>query len=355
MFKKFHPSFLSDRNDGKKEDCWSESVTSWRRTISPVPSFLLRPQSKIAQGKKETVLKKEENDPLKKQDSKKGASRKNSELSRIYLTDQEKKIFGKKSPYDIQNKNERYVFTMTKFSFWTVLGSLLILGVLFFFCGFGLALYLMTSSPSFLAKIEHKISWKGKNLEEVLEKKMDSHEKHTAKTPEKTTTPAATQEPLVLARVASMENTSSSSHDAPLPMSEAGPGATPSSEQASHKEPASAVSSSSPLSSSPLKKSPLLSSALKNVPQEISSYSLEYGTFVTRADALKRVDELTQKGYHPIVVRIKGALHTVSFSVRCGDYLTRESAVKDLQHADKEFGPRVVRNSSEATVVYPSR
>ncbi|MBS0186251.1 MAG: SPOR domain-containing protein [Proteobacteria bacterium] len=352
MFKKFPPSFFSDHNDGKKEDRLSQSVTPWRLTVSPVPSFLLRPQSKIEKGKKETVLKKEEKDSLKKQDSKKDTLRVNSELPRIYLTDQEKKIFGKKSPYDIQNTNERYVFTMTKFSFWTVLGSLLILGILFFFCGFGLALYLMTSSPSFLAKIEHKISWKGKNLEEVLEKKMDSHEQHTTKNPEKTTTPAAAQEPLIMARVASMQNTSSPSH-APLPISEPAPEGMPSSEKVSHKEPTPATSSSSSLSSSPLKKSPLLSSALKNAPQELSSYSLEYGAFVTRADALKRVDELTQKGYHPIVVRIKGALHTVSFSVRCGEYSTRESAVKDLQHADKEFGPRVVRNSSEATVVYP--
>ncbi len=351
MFKKLSSSFFSENSDGKKEDRLSKSVASWRKTVSPVPSFLLRPQQKTTKGKKEASVKIEESALPKKQGSKKLAFEKKSELPRFYLSDQEKKTFGKASLYDVQNTQERYVFTMTKFSFWTVLGSLLILGILFFFCGFGLALYLMTSSPAFLAKIEHKIAWKGHSLES-LEKKLDHKDKSTSPS-EASPSPA----PLVSAHVATLENSPPpSSPVSPLsprvvqsPAEEPGP----SSEGSSHKIPKPDSSSSVLPSRPPLKESPFMAKSSQNSEKSLAPYSLEYGNFATRGEALKRADSLAQKGYHPIIVRLKGALHIFSFSVRCGNYPTRESAVKDLQNADKEFESTVVRNSSESAVVYP--
>ncbi|HQS84123.1 MAG: hypothetical protein B7Y25_04350 [Alphaproteobacteria bacterium 16-39-46] len=345
MFKKLSSSFFSENSDGKKEDHLSESVSSWRKTVSPVPSFLLRPQQKTTKGKKEESVKIEESTLPKKQGSKKLPLEKKTELPRFYLSDQEKKTFGRASLYDLQNIQERYVFTMTKFSFWTVLGSLLVLGVLFFFCGFGVALYLMTSSPAFLEKIEHKIAWKGDSLES-LEKKFDHKDKSTSTS--EASSPSAS---LVSVRAVPLDNSPSPA----LPLPPGGASSTaaePVSPSEGHKSMPDSPSLVLP-SRSPLKESPLLAHSSQNSEKSLAPYSLEYGNFTTRGEALKRADSLTQKGYRPIIVRLKGALRIFSFSVRCGNYPTRESAVKDLQNADKEFEPTVVRNSSESAVVYP--
>ena len=344
MFKKFSPPFFSENRVDKKEQDSSEVRTSWRKTISPVPSFLLKADEKTIKGKKEGLLKADVVGAFSQQSSKKASFEKNTESPQFGLSHQEKKIFGKPSLYNSQNAQERYVFTMTKFSFWTVLGSLLILGILFFFGGFGLALYLVTSSPSLIAKIDNKLSWKGKPLEASKSSLL----------PDDKSAPASSSASSVPGHASPPTSSPSS---AAIVSPQGPPSSTPESTLSPSEKGITPASSllTLPTTVSALKMSPILTQ--KDPSQggdpKFSLYSLEYGVFITREEALKRADSLIQKGYHPIVVRIKDSLHIFSFSVRCGNYLTRDVAVKDLQIADKEFGPIVVRNGSESKVVYP--
>ncbi len=342
MFKKFSPPFFSENRVDKKEQDSSEVRTSWRKTVSPVPSFLLKADEKTIKGKKEGLLKSDVVGASSQQSSKKASFEKNTESPQFGLSHQEKKIFGKPSLYNSQNVQERYVFTMTKFSFWTVLGSLLILGILFFLGGFGLALYLVTSSPALIAKIDNKLSWQGKPLE-ASKSSLLPDDKSAPAPSSASSVPGQASPPTSSPNSAvSPQGPPSSTPESTVSLSEKGVAPAPS-------------PLTLPTTVSALKMSPLL--AQKNPSQggaqEFSPYSLEYGTFITREEALKRADRLIQKGYHPIIVRIKDSLHIFSFSVRCGNYLTRDVAVKDLQIADKEFGPIIVRNGSESKVVYP--
>lgn len=349
----------------------SESRSSWRRTVSPVPSFLLRSEERLKKDKKETNAEGKEVPSSRRRRLKK-ENNATSEVPRHFqLSSHEKEDFHLgyspfNSPPYLQR---RYVFVMTKFSFWAVLGSLFFLGVLFFVGGFVLALYLVTSSPTFMTKFETKMAhsresegkWKGQisSFEEKVTREKEKIFHETSVTPAAGSSEAHnnTSEPPQVVTPSSSAGTHTNGSVEAVSVGAPSPTAAIGSLSSASKE----NSSLKPLTPFPnLKESPVqkkskgaLPGSYKHQEATLSPYTLEYGSFVTREEALKSADELIQKGYHPVIIRVQDRLQLLSFSVRCGNYQTRSDAVKGLQHVDKEFDPKVVRNNSGAVVVYP--
>ena len=330
-----------------KADIAERQRPSWRKTIPPIPWFLIRTSS----SRSSSVAPQERS--LKTRHSFNSLPSQKDHLPlpsfespvRLSLGKQSSDLGARRSFYPAQKPSERIILTMSKFSFWMLVCSLIVVGVLLFLCGFIVSFYITNKPPSLSSDGPAKAA-----SIPLLERLEDEHLFH--KTPEKDPSPPISsreEKPPVKEKEAPSEVKKVTLDEEAA----SGPLATSLSKKA-HEPQKKATATS-------FKESPLINQI---DPQTGASqkilvpYSMEFGIFTTRQDALTLVNQLVLKGYFPVIIRITDAFHILSFSVRCGQYKDRASAVHSLhiaqqQNEDLGVDVKVVRNDPFAAVVYP--
>lgn len=348
MFKRKISGFFTNSSGGK-DQLPEEESSAWRKNISPVPYFLLNP--KKAQ-KKDSLFSNRE-------DFMESPQGKNLHSKQKHSSSPKDKIFrGEKVSSQIShNRNKGYSFTMTKLSMWTVAFSLFLLGILFFILGFLVALYLMGSKPTFVSKIEHTVSKDDRFLTPT------KNTKQPPVAPTQQSTQSSSETGNLSMNFKPNAPSVQNSETSPIPSTVATPSPQPS------PPPAASPSSALPASTmtpqpviSPSKLSPLLKNNPLNFKKTGSSsggvapYSIQFGSFSTKDDALKRVNALIPNGYKCVVIRSVNNLNKLSFSVISGSYQNREqaeNAFQGLGTLEKAFFPTIIRNNPSAVIVYP--
>lgn len=345
MFKRKISGFFTSSSE-ESDLTSSEENSSWRKNISPLPHFLLNP-------KKNKNLLFPDGEEIKEFSQDARIAPKKKQPENLISSHKDKTFRGTRlsSPLS-SHKNKGYTFTMTKLSMWTVAFSLFLLGVLFFILGFLVALYLMSSKPTLVSKIEHSVSEHDKFLE-------------PKPTPQSSSTSAAP--------AASSSETGSLSMDFKAnSVSSQGSTSTPAAPAASAPSAPSASQPTSPVSAppasphsqpaidpsklSPLQKNKSVSFNKGGNNATLSVYSLQFGSFTTKDEALKRVNELISLGYNVVIVRSVNNQNKLLFSVISGAYQTHaeaENALQALGAPEKSLVPIVIRNNPAAVIVYP--